>query len=41
MATIRTRGGKLYIDYYDNGGKRKREALHLNNNRENREKKQR
>lgn len=35
MASIRTRNGKLFLDYYDSGGKRHRKALHLDKNREN------
>jgi len=35
MATIRKRNGNLYIDYYDEAGKRHRKALHLSNTREN------
>ncbi len=35
MATIRIRKGRLFLDYYDSGGKRHRKALHLDKNREN------
>ena len=35
MATVRERNGKLFLDYYDEAGKRHRKALHLDKNREN------
>ena len=38
MAKIRTRKGRLYIDYYDEAGKRHRKTLHLKANRENKKK---
>ena len=38
MATVRARDGRLYIDYYDEAGKRHRKALHLRNNRDNKKK---
>ncbi len=38
MAKVRTREGRLFIDYYDESGKRQRKALHLKANRENKKK---
>ncbi len=38
MAKVRTREGRLLIDYYDEAGKRHRRALHLKDNRENKKK---
>jgi integrase len=35
MAKIKNRSGWLYIDYYDNAGKRQRRTLHLKASREN------